>query len=210
MGGKYSREEGRWPGCCQCYSRLCSEQKESLEKMPLGFCDIKSHNLCFGTQNPAYLDVPYFPDNDLHMAVCAGDLSFVRQYTLGKYEVNHRDEENRNALHFACFYGHLEMVNYLWRRGCEINVCDNHNITPLMKAVQSWEEEIVCYLLERHANVHIKDNSGNTALHYAVYGGEPAMAARLLQYGANIEERTKVRIILLRNPCDVCRTNHPQ
>lgn len=79
-----------------------------------------------------------------------------------------------------------------------------------LQAVQSWEEEIVCYLLERHANVHIKDNSGNTALHYAVYGGEPAMAARLLQYGANIEERTKVRIILLRNPCDVCRTNHPQ
>lgn len=79
-----------------------------------------------------------------------------------------------------------------------------------LQAVQSWEEEIVCYLLERHANLHIRDSSGNTAFHYAVYGGKPAMAARLLQYGANIEERTKVRLILLRNTHDVCRANHPQ
>ncbi|XP_051061664.1 putative ankyrin repeat domain-containing protein 19 [Phodopus roborovskii] len=194
MGGKCSRGGEKRPGGSQGFSVLCCDQKKSFEETPLGFCDIKArrNNLCFGTQNPSYLDMAYFPDNDLHMAACAGDLPFVRLYfTLGKYEVNHRDKENRNALHFACFYGHLEMVNYLWRRGCEINVCDKHNITPLMKAVQSWEEDIVCYLLERHANLHIKDSSGNTALHYAVYGGTPTMAARLLQYGANIEERTK-------------------
>lgn len=77
-----------------------------------------------------------------------------------------------------------------------------------LQAVQSWEEEIVCFLLEHHANLHIKDSNGNTALHYAVYGGEPALAARLLQYGANIEERTKVRITLLRNSWDVCRASH--
>ncbi|XP_027261175.1 ankyrin repeat domain-containing protein 18A isoform X3 [Cricetulus griseus] len=194
MGGKYSLERWRWPGCSGGFSVLCGKQKKSLVETPLGFCDIEAqgNNLSFGTQNPSYLDMAYFPDNDLHMAACAGDLPFVRLYfTLGKYDVNHRDKDNRNALHFACFYGHLDMVNYLWRRGCQINVCDKHNITPLMKAVQSWEEEIVCYLLERHANLHIRDSSGNTAFHYAVYGGKPAMAARLLQYGANIEERTK-------------------
>ncbi|XP_059119678.1 POTE ankyrin domain family member A-like [Peromyscus eremicus] len=185
---------GRMPQGTQGFSGLCKCQKKNLEETPLGFCDIKAprNTPCFGTQNPAYLDMAYFPDNDLHMAACAGDLPFVRLYlSLGKYEVNHRDKENRSVLHFACFYGYLDLVKYLWRRGCEINTCDNHDITPLMKAVQSWEEEIVCFLLEHHANLHIKDSNGNTALHYAVYGGEPALAARLLQYGANIEERTK-------------------
>ncbi|XP_031225055.1 putative ankyrin repeat domain-containing protein 19 isoform X3 [Mastomys coucha] len=194
MGGKYSRGEDRRPLGFPGFSVLCCCQKKNREETPLGFCDIKARrsNLCFGREDSAYLDMTYFPDNDLHMAACAGDLPFVRLYfTLGKYEVNHRDRENRNAMHFACFYGHLELVIYLWRRGCEINVCDNHNITPLMKAVQSWEDEIVCFLLEHHANLHIKDSMGNTALHYAVYGGNSAMAARLLQYGANIEERTK-------------------
>lgn len=43
---------------------------------PLGFCEIKTGRsaLCFGPQDPAYVDMAYFPDNDLHMAVCAGDL----------------------------------------------------------------------------------------------------------------------------------------
>ncbi|GAB1286017.1 POTE ankyrin domain family, member G-like [Apodemus speciosus] len=175
------------------FSELCSHKK-SREETPLGFCDINAprSNPCFGRENPAYLNMAYFPDNDLHMAACAGDLSFVRLYiALGKYEVNYKDRDNRNAMHFACFYGHLELVIYLWRRGCEINVCDKHNITPLMKAVQSWEDDIVCFLLEHHANLHIKDSRGNTALHYAVYSGNSATAARLLQYGADIEERTK-------------------
>ncbi|XP_011237482.1 uncharacterized protein LOC70981 isoform X2 [Mus musculus] len=194
MGGKYSRGEERRPLGFPGFSALCCCQKTNREETPLGFCDIKARrsNLSFGREDPAYLDMAYFPDNDLHMAACAGDLPFVRLYfTLGKYEVNHRDRENRNAMHFACFYGHLELVIYLWRRGCEINVCDNHNITPLMKAVQSWEDKIVCFLLEHHANLHIKDSMGNTALHYAVYSGNLATAARLLQYGADIEERTK-------------------
>lgn len=78
-----------------------------------------------------------------------------------------------------------------------------------LQAVQSWEEEIVCFLLEHHANPHIKDSNGDTALHYAVYAGKPEIAAKLLLYGANIEERTKVRIILLRNTYDVCRASHP-
>ncbi|XP_060244309.1 putative ankyrin repeat domain-containing protein 19 [Meriones unguiculatus] len=194
MGGKYSREGGKSPLDYTGFSALCCCQTKSHEEMPLGFCDSQAprSKLYLGTQDPAYLDMAYFPDNDLHMAACAGDLPFVRLYfTLGKYEANHRDKENRNAMHFACFYGHLELVRYLWRRGCEINVCDNHNITPLMKAVQSWEEEIVCFLLEHHANPHIKDGRGNTALHYAVYAGNSATAARLLQYGADIEERTQ-------------------
>nr|XP_038952140.1 ankyrin repeat domain-containing protein 7 isoform X5 [Rattus norvegicus] len=194
MGGKCSRGGERRPLGFPGFSALCCCQIKSREETPLGFCDIKArrNNSCFGREDPAYLDMAYFPDNDLHMAACAGDLPFMRLYfTLGKYEVNHRDRENRNAMHFACFYGHLELVIYLWRRGCEINVCDNHNITPLMKAVQSWEDEIVCFLLEHHANLHIKDSRGNTALHYAVYGGNSAMAARLLEYGADIEERTK-------------------
>lgn len=78
-----------------------------------------------------------------------------------------------------------------------------------LKAVQSWEDGIVSFLLEHHANLHIKDSRGNTALHYAVYSGNPATVARLLQYGADIEERTKVRITLLRNMCDVYRANDP-
>ncbi|XP_052013000.1 putative ankyrin repeat domain-containing protein 19 [Apodemus sylvaticus] len=193
MGGKYSRGEERRPLDFPGFSELCYHKK-SREETPLGFCALKAprSNPCFGRENPAYLDMAYFPDNDLHMAACAGDLSFVRLYiALGKYEVNYRDRDNRNAMHFACFYGHLELVTYLWRRGCEINVCDKHNITPLMKAVQSWEDGIVSFLLEHHANLHIKDSRGNTALHYAVYSGNPATAARLLQYGADIEERTK-------------------
>ncbi|XP_076782045.1 uncharacterized protein LOC143439592 [Arvicanthis niloticus] len=193
MGGNYSRGEDRRPLSFPGFSALCCCQKKSTEETPLGFCDVKPRRStpCFGRENPAYLDMAYFPDNDLHMAVCSGDVPLVRQYlTLGRYEVNHRDGENRNAMHFASFYGRLELVIHLWRRGCEINVCDNHNITPLMKAVESWEDKVVCFLLEHHANPHIKDSRGNTALHYAVYGENSAMAARLLQYGANIEERT--------------------
>ncbi|XP_013204436.1 putative ankyrin repeat domain-containing protein 19 [Microtus ochrogaster] len=194
MGGECSRGGGWRPWGSQGVSVLCCCPEKSLEETPLGFCNIsgRRNTPCLGPQDPVYLDMAYFPDNDLHMAACAGDLPFVRLYfTLGKYEVNHRDKENRNALHFASFYGHLELVTYLWRRGCEINGCDNRNITPLMKAVQSWEEEIVCFLLEHHANPHIKDSNGDTALHYAVYAGKPAIAAKLLLYGANIEERTK-------------------
>lgn len=93
----------------------------------------------------------------------------------------------------------------MYRKFFELTMCF---LLQSLQAVQSWEEEIVCFLLEHHANPHIKDCSGNTALHYAVYGGKPSMAEKLLQYGANIEERTKVRIILLRNICDVCRTSH--
>ncbi|XP_051006824.1 ankyrin repeat domain-containing protein 7-like [Acomys russatus] len=194
MGGKNSRGGGWSPFGFPDFSVLYCCQKKSHQETPLGFCSIKDRRsqLCFGTQDPAYLDVAYFPDNDLHMAACAGDLPFVRLYfNLGKYEINHRDKENRTAMHFACFYGHLDMVRYLWRRGCEINARDNRNITPLMKAVQSWEEEIVHFLLDHHANPHIKDHRGNTALHYAVYAGNSATAARLLKYGADIEERTK-------------------
>lgn len=78
-----------------------------------------------------------------------------------------------------------------------------------LKAVQSSEDEIMHFLLEHHAKLNIKDSRGNTALHYAVYGGNSATAARLLQYGADVEERTKVRITLLRNRWDRCRANHP-
>lgn len=98
MGGKYSLERWRWPGCSGGFSVLCGKQKKSLVETPLGFCDIEAqgNNLSFGTQNPSYLDMAYFPDNDLHMAACAGDLPFVRLYfTLGKYDVNHRDKDNR-------------------------------------------------------------------------------------------------------------------
>lgn len=93
----------------------------------------------------------------------------------------------------------------LYHKFFELTVCF---LLLSLKAVQSWEDEIVCFLLEHHANLHIKDSRGNTALHYAVYGGNSAMAARLLEYGADIEERTKVRITLFRNTCDLCRANH--
>lgn len=94
----------------------------------------------------------------------------------------------------------------VYRKFFELTMCF---LLQSLQAIQSWEEKIVCFLLEHHANPHIKDSCGNTALHYAVYAGKPAIAARLLHYGANIEERTKVRIILLRNTCDVCRASHP-
>ncbi|OBS65836.1 hypothetical protein A6R68_05624, partial [Neotoma lepida] len=79
------------------FSGLCCCRKKSPEETPLGFCDIEAQrdNPCFKSQDPAYLDMEYFPDNDLHMAACAGDLPFVRLYfSLGKYEVNHRDKKN--------------------------------------------------------------------------------------------------------------------
>lgn len=97
MGGKYSRGEERRPLGFPGFSALCCCQKKNREGTPLGFCDIKSQrsNLRFGKENPA-LDMVYFPDNDLHLATCTGDLPFVQLYfSLGKYEVNYRDRENR-------------------------------------------------------------------------------------------------------------------
>lgn len=98
MGGEHSRGGGWRPWGAQGVSVRCCCPEKSLEEMPLGFCDIsgRRNNPCLGPQDSAYLDMAYFPDNDLHMAACAGDLPFVRLYfTLGKYEVNHRDKENR-------------------------------------------------------------------------------------------------------------------
>lgn len=96
MGGKYSRERGRSPFGLPDFSMLCCCQKKSHEETPLGFCEEWIRHRCLGTQDPAYLDMAYFPDNDLHLAACAGDLPFVRLYfNLGKYEVNHRDKESR-------------------------------------------------------------------------------------------------------------------
>uniref|UniRef100_A0A8C2MNX1 POTE ankyrin domain family, member G like n=1 Tax=Cricetulus griseus TaxID=10029 RepID=A0A8C2MNX1_CRIGR len=197
MGGKYSLERWRWPGCSGGFSVLCGKQKKSLVETPLGFCDIEAqgNNLSFGTQNPSYLDMAYFPDNDLHMAACAGDLPFVRLYfTLGKYDVNHRDKDNRNALHFACFYGHLDMVNYLWRRGCQINVCDKHNITPLMKdnltplllALRENRLHMAQFLIKMEASVHAVDSHRRNSLMYAVRCDSSVMVNLLLQQGVDM------------------------
>uniref|UniRef100_A2ASY2 Ankyrin repeat domain 68 n=1 Tax=Mus musculus TaxID=10090 RepID=A2ASY2_MOUSE len=197
MGGKYSRGEERRPLGFPGFSALCCCQKTNREETPLGFCDIKARrsNLSFGREDPAYLDMAYFPDNDLHMAACAGDLPFVRLYfTLGKYEVNHRDRENRNAMHFACFYGHLELVIYLWRRGCEINVCDNHNITPLMKdnltplllALRENRLKMAQFLVRMEASVHAVDSQRRNSLMYAVRCDSPVMVNLILQQGVDI------------------------
>ncbi|XP_003751779.1 putative ankyrin repeat domain-containing protein 19 isoform X10 [Rattus norvegicus] len=197
MGGKCSRGGERRPLGFPGFSALCCCQIKSREETPLGFCDIKArrNNSCFGREDPAYLDMAYFPDNDLHMAACAGDLPFMRLYfTLGKYEVNHRDRENRNAMHFACFYGHLELVIYLWRRGCEINVCDNHNITPLMKdnltplllALKENRLKMAQFLVRMEASVHAVDSQRRNSLMYAVRCDCPVMVNLILQQGADI------------------------
>lgn len=119
-------------------------------------------------------------NEDLHAAICQGQLKLVCDLLEQGASINYKEYRN-TPLTLSITQGHPDIALELLKRGAEIDYIIGHNYTALMLAVIRNYIPLVDELLTKGADVHKKDIFNNTVLHIAASHGHVEIVRLLLQ-----------------------------
>lgn len=142
-------------------------------------------------------------------AVVNNDVDTVREFVnLRQIDVNHADENGKNALMHACEAENLEMAEVvlshtLWNFDlfnryenfapaeicADINAKDENGNTALANSCINGKNAAVEFLLNKKADVNCKNNDGDSALSLSCKSGNIDAAKLILLSRANINEQ---------------------
>uniref|UniRef100_T1JD11 RHD domain-containing protein n=1 Tax=Strigamia maritima TaxID=126957 RepID=T1JD11_STRMM len=109
----------------------------------------------------------------LHIAVCNGDVKFVKILLSNGVDPNLRDKRGNNSVHVAvqnCQHDDIAILNELLKTpNLNLDVINNGGFTPLHLAVMNRSLKAIAALLNANATIDCRDGTaGRTPLHIAV------------------------------------------
>ncbi|PRP79501.1 ankyrin repeat protein [Planoprotostelium fungivorum] len=123
------------------------------------------------------------PDNDLDVAVVAGDLERVRA------AVQRGANVNRGALHRAIAINRPEIVRWLLSNGAHPETKIGNHESPIHTASFFGHIDLIRLLIEEQkVNLWERNTEGMTSLMLAVYNNHLPSAEYLIQAGANVHD----------------------
>ena len=130
--------------------------------------------------------------NCLHVAALCGCLQICKILLENyNFDINFKDDEERNVLHFSVESGDIKLCQYIIEKGIDIFSKKKDGINCLHIAALKGHLHLCKTLLENYNfNIHMANDSGMNALLFAAEGGDLELCQYLVQKGGDVNITT--------------------
>lgn len=109
-----------------------------------------------------------YGNHSLSAAILKEEYDIAKEIlSVGKTDLNLRNDDGNQALWFACFKNQLDLIELLVEAGIDINNQNLTGVTCLMYAASTQKTEVVKKLLKMGADSKIANQDDSTALDFA-------------------------------------------